>query len=139
MVFKQACSPSVFSTISIRGIFSPHPLAQSASYIIPRVFWGKGCAMTLNQVFRSKVIKVIAEFCVKSLSIPCMFSPHWHILPYTSPTECLYIKSVCTVTLKFLGQRSRSYQSSLKNPCLDNIFSPFCFIWLMLLIVSACE
>lgn len=76
----------------VRNIISL-PLSQSGSYITHIVPMGKGCAVTLIQVFRSTV-KVIAELCENSLSRSYILSPQTNPI-HSSSIECLW-SGVCS-------------------------------------------
>lgn len=84
----SVCPKSLVRSISSQSV----PLAQSGSYFSHRVPWNKGCAVTLNHIFRSK-LEVLAELYEKSLPRAYLPSP-WSNLAQTSLGECLYSKEL---------------------------------------------
>lgn len=68
-------------------IFSLLLVQSGYSYFTHRESLGKGSAVTLIDVSRSKV-KVIAKLYIKSMSVAYLLSP-WSNLAHTSLTGCL--------------------------------------------------
>lgn len=91
-------------------LLSPGPLTH-------RVSLGKGCVVTLNHVFRSKV-KVIAELYVKFFVHG--ISSHPLVQSGSYCTQCVYCQR-CAVTL---NEVCRTF--------LEHIFSPFALIRLLI-------
>lgn len=95
IVISLSSCPSTH--LSVRNLLSGAyhlsvPLAQSGSYFSHRVPWNKGCAVTLNHIFRLK-LEVLAELYEKSLPRAYLPSP-WSNLAQTSLGECLYSKEL---------------------------------------------
>lgn len=81
---------SVRDCLSEAYLLSPWP--NLASYFTQRVPLVKGCAVTLNNISKSKV-NIMAELYIKSLSVTYVLSP-WSNLAHTFLTECLWSMSL---------------------------------------------
>lgn len=89
-VCLSVCHPFGLCSVHLRSFvwsISSIPSAQSGSYFTNRLPLGKGCAVTFNQFFRSKV-KGLTELHEKPLPRSYNLSFCFN-LAYTSATECL--------------------------------------------------